>query len=119
MDTYMVKVRLTPENIDDIMSAVLSSGRINRWCKKVVPVGECHGGSLGKHISRGGTLAFHDAATTDIWMLNRDRFLNGVKKYLEEGLPFAKTDDGCIDTKNISPIVSDVIVQLALFGQAS
>ena len=30
MDTYMVKVRLTPENIDDIMSAVLSSGRINR-----------------------------------------------------------------------------------------
>lgn len=52
-------------------------------------------------------------------MLNRDRFLNGVKKYLEEGLPFAKTDDGYIDTKNISPIVSDVIVQLALFGQAS
>ena len=115
MDTYMVKVRLTPENIDDIMSAVLSSGRI----KKVMPVGEYQGGSLGKHISRGGTLAFHDAATTDIWMLNRDRFLNGVKKYLEEGLPFAKTDDGYIDTKNISPIVSDVIVQLALFGQAS
>ena len=110
-----IEVNLSQQDIDDIMVTALEGG-ITYWCKKAVVVGEYLGECASDQISRGGTLALHDAETTDIWMLNLESFLNGVKLYFEDGC-HVQVEDGCIDTCDIDANDADCIIQFALFGE--
>lgn len=110
-----IKVNLTQQDIDDIMVTALEGG-INYWCRKAEVVGEYLGKCASDQISRGGSLILHDAESSDKWELTLEKFLEGVKRYFEDGC-HVQVDDGCIDTGDIDAGDADCIVQFALFGE--
>lgn len=116
--TTAVKVKLTEEDIDDIMCSALEGG-ITYWCRKAEVAGEYLGEWGHEQIARGGTLVLCDAESSDKWELTLDKFLAGVKMWLESGGTRCLTDlgDGRIDTCNVDGYEADSIVQYALFGE--
>lgn len=110
-----VRARLTQEDIDDIMVGALEGG-INYWCREAEVVGKYLGEYASDQISRGGSLILHDAESSDKWELNLEKFLDGVKRYFEDGC-HVQVDDGCIDAGDIDAGDADCIIQFALFGE--
>lgn len=120
MDSYEIKieraVRVTGEDIDDIMVSALEGG-IAYWCERCEVVGGYRGTYASEQISRGGTLILHDEDGGHV--LTLETFLRGLRMWLE--LP--DTSLACIDggdhmdTDAIDAEAADCIVQLALFGE--
>ena len=110
-----IEVNLTQQDIDDIMVTALGGG-INYWCREAEVVGKYLGEYASDQISRGGSLILHDADSSDKWELTREKFLEGVKRYFEDGCHI-QVDDGCIDTGDIDAGDADCIIQFALFGE--
>lgn len=110
-----IEVELTQRDIDDIMCAALEGG-ICYWCDAVKVVGDYLGEYVSDQISRGGSLVLHDAESADTWELNREKFLNGVKQYFEDGF-HVHVEDNRIDVGDIDGNDADCIVQFALFGE--
>ena len=110
-------VRLTKENIDDIMCSALDS--IGYWCRKAEVVGEYLGEYASEQIARGGTLILHDAESDDKWALTIHDLLKGVKLWLQNGDDqyHALQKDGTIDCCEIDGEMADLIIQYALFGE--
>ena len=110
-------VRLTKENIDDIMCSALDS--IGYWCRKAEVVGEYLGEYASEQIARGGTLILHDAESDDKWALTIHDLLKGVKLWLQNGDDqyHALQTDGTVDCCEIDGEMADLIIQYALFGE--
>ena len=108
--TAAISVILKAEDIDDIMMAALDGG-ITYWCREAEVVGEYRGVLASEQISRGGTLRLHDAESSDVWELTRDKFIEGG--FVDTGVLVG----GQIDTSEIDAYRADSIVQLALFGE--
>ena len=112
-----VEIKITDEDIDDIMCAALEGG-VNYWCYRVDVVG---GNYLGEwaheQISRGGRLRFFDSESDDTWILTKNKFLKGIKLWVENGYAKEAMYDGGLDTGMIDAIGADLIVQFALFGE--
>ena len=110
-------VRLTKENIDDIMCSALDS--IGYWCRKAEVVGEYLGEYASEQIARGGTLILHDAESDDKWALTIHDLLKGVKLWLQNGDDqyHALQKDGTVDCCEIDGEMADMIVQYAIFGE--
>ena len=113
-----IRARLTQEDIDDIMVGALEGG-INYWCREAEVVGEYLGEYASEQISRGGALTLYDAESSDKWTLDLEKFLNGVKLWLQNGDDRydALQGDGTLDTGEIDGEMADMIVQYALFGE--
>lgn len=112
-------VRLTAGNIDDIMACALEGG-INYWCCEAEVVEETRRGEWGhEQIARGGILILHDAESNDKWELNLEKFLNGIKLWIQNGDDRynALQEDGTIDTGEVDAEMADLIIQYALFGE--
>lgn len=123
--TAQIQVKLTTENIDDIMVAALEGG-INYWCGEAEVVEEKRVADWGhEQIARDGVLILHDAESDDKWELTLEKFLKGFKLWLENDGGYAvcaSVDNGSIDqneidTCNIDGDAADMIVQYALFGE--
>ncbi len=113
-----IKANLTAQDIDDIMCSALDC--IGYWCRKAEVVdGEYLGEYASEQISRGGSLMLHDAESSDKWELTLEKFLNGVKLWLQNGDDryHALQKDGTLDTCEIDGEMADLIVQYALFGE--
>lgn len=106
---------LSEKDIDDIMSAALDGG-ICYWCRRVEVVGEYRGEYASDQISRGGSLILYDAESSDKWELTREKFLAGLKQYIENGGSDCVVDE-CIDPSEIDSEAADCIIQYALFGE--
>ena len=82
METYKVEVyntiTVTAEDIDDIMCGALEGG-ITYWCNKAKVTGAYLGDYASEQISRGGTLLLFDAEDDEVYELNREKLLNGIK----------------------------------------
>ena len=120
MDYWMLtikkEIKVTQEDIDDIMCAALEGG-ICYWCCKAEVVGEYLGEYASEQISRGGTLKLHDSEEDEVYELTRDKLLKGIKLAYGGGY-FAEYEwcDGFVlDCCQIDAEVADAIVQLALF----
>ena len=113
-----IEVNLTQQDVDDIMVAALEGG-INYWCREAEVVGEYLGEYASEQISRGGALTLYDAESSDKWTLDLEKFLNGVKLWLQNGDDRydALQGDGTLDTGEIDGEMADMIVQYALFGE--
>lgn len=113
-------IKLTVENVDDIMVAALEGG-ITYWCSEAEVVEEKRCADWGhEQIARGGALILHDAENfNENWELNLDNFLTGFKLWVEQGLDEygAVQKDGTVDCCQIDAACADEIVQLALFGE--
>lgn len=127
----MVKLVITKEYevdeqlIDDLVCTALEGG-INYWCslavikrdaatKKMIGVPEDQQDTIEfahEIISRGGTLVLHDVETEDSWELDREKFLNGLKKFTED---CQKTPEDLRDDHDAND--ADLIVQYAIFNE--
>lgn len=110
-----IGVTLTQQDINDIMASALDGG-ICYWCRMAEVVGEYLGEYASDQISRGGSLILYDAESSDKWELTLDKFLSGVKLYLEQEY-HVRVEDGRIDTCDVDGNEADCIVQFAIFGQ--
>lgn len=112
-------VRVTDEDIDDIMSSALD--RISYWCGACeVKGGKYLGDYASEQISRGGTLILYEAEDDGKWELTKEKFIEGLKIYFRN-YPLDVLDvlDGSliIDCGMVDGEVADTIVQYALFGE--
>lgn len=116
--TAKLKVTLTGQDIDDIMVAALEGG-ITYWCAATeVRVGKYLGKYASDQISRGGTLLLYDRGSDAKWELTLEKFLHGVKLYLEQEKDAANIiDHGKLNTLEVDACVADSIIQYALFGE--
>ncbi len=108
-------VKVTLQDIDDIMVTALEGG-LTGWCCKAVVVGEYLGKYASDQISRGGCLILHDSEEDARYTLTLDKFLTGLTKYLCEN-PDCVNEDGCVNPGEIDAEGADCIVQCALFGE--
>ena len=112
---YAVKV--TDQDIDDIVATALEGG-ITYWCCKAEVVGSYLGEWAHEQIARGGSLDLHDAEEDEVYELTIEKFLKGIQLAVE-GNYYAEYEwhNGTeIDTCQVDAEVADVIIQLALFG---
>ena len=106
---------VTDEDIDDIMSAALDGG-ITYWCNRAEVVDEYLGEYASEQISRGGTLKLYDIEDGTVSELTLDKFLNGLRLWIENERAFELTDPGRLDVGNIDALAADAIIQYALFN---
>lgn len=106
---------VTDEDIDDIMSAALDGG-ITYWCNRAEVVDEYLGEYASEQISRGGTLKLYDIEDGTVSELTLDKFLNGLRLWIENERAFELTDAGRLDVGNIDALAADAIIQYALFN---
>lgn len=111
------KIKVTQQDIDDIMATALEGG-INYWCDKATVVGEYLGEYASEQISRGGILMLHDAEEDYMYLLNIDNFFEGLQKAINDHWfeNYEWYDDKELDTGNVDAEVADVIIQLAIFN---
>lgn len=106
---------VSDEDIDDIMSAALDGG-ITYWCGRAEVVGEYLGEYASEQISRGGTLRLYDVEDGTVSELTLDKFLNGLRLWIENERTFELTNAGRLDVGQIDALAADAIIQYALFN---
>ena len=120
-------VNVTDEDIDDIVCTALEGG-INYWCNEAEVEGEYLGEYASEQISRGGRLILHDCEEDEKYILDREKLINGIKRYVEDpDKPYdilCRQDNtiGChkgyaLDCCMVDAVVADMIVQYGLFGE--
>jgi hypothetical protein len=113
--TITKNIKLTEEDIDDIMSAALDGG-ISYWVCKAEVVGEYLGDYASDQISRGGTLKLYDAEEDNVYELTLEKLLEGFKLWIADGYNDSRViNDGEVDTYWVDGLAADQITQLALF----
>ena len=112
------KIKITDEDIDDIMVSALEGG-ICYWCRKAEVIeDEYYGEYASDQISRNGSLRLYDSEEDEVYVLTLDKFLRGLQLAFEQGYYRSYWLDGdTLDTCQIDSADADVIVQLALFGE--
>ena len=106
---------VSAEDIDDIMSTALDGG-ITYWCGRAEVVGEYLGEYASEQISRGGALKLHDIEGDGVFELTLDKFLVGLRLWIENERAFALTKAGRLDIGQIDAAAADLIIQYALFN---
>lgn len=110
-------IKVTQEDIDDIMCSALEGG-ITYWCCNAEVVGDYLGEYSSEQISRGGTLILHDAEEDEKYELTLDKLLKGIEiaainNYYSD---YEWINGNEIDCCQVDAEVADCIVQCALFG---
>lgn len=110
------KLAVTIEDIDDIMCAALEGG-ITYWCNKAKVIGEYLGEYAHEQIARGGSLKIYDCEEDEVYELNREKLLNGIRiaREAEYFKDYGWWDGDTLDTCNVDAEVADAIIQCALF----
>lgn len=121
MKTFNVEikmnVKLTQEDVDDIMCAALEGG-ISYWARKAEVVDEYLGEWAHEQISRGGALKLYDAEEDDIYELTLERLLHGFELWVIGGYDtYGAVSNEEVNTGDIDADKADQIIQLALFDE--
>jgi len=108
---------INSEEINDLMVAALEGG-INYWCRKAVidyvPVEHRDIVQYASDvIGYDGSLILYDAESDDKYLLNQEKFLEGVKMAIEH-FDYSSFED-LLDNHDAE--TADCIVQFALFGE--
>lgn len=111
-------IKVTQEDIDDIMCSALEGG-ITYWCYKAKVVGDYLGEYASEQISRGGVLKLYDSEDDEVYELTLDKLLKGIEiaardNYYSE---YEWINGSEIDCCQVDAEVADCIVQCALFGE--
>lgn len=110
-------IKVTAQDIDDIMSSALDGG-ITYWCTECTVVGNYLGEYASEQISRGGELLIYDYEEGVYRKLTLEKMLNGIKMAYENCCyPDYEWCDGKeLDCCQIDAEVADCIIQYALFN---
>ena len=122
--TIKQNITVTEQDIDDIVCTALEGG-INYWCDNVEVNGDYLGEYASDQISRNGQLKFYvfdPVNDTDMFVLDKDNFIKGLRMYLEDPKPpydITGTNHGkpVLDLCNCDAVVADMIIQYALFDE--
>lgn len=109
-----VNLKVSDEDIDDIMVTALEGG-ITYWCHQAKVVGEYLGDYASEQISRGGELKLYDSSDGKGYILTKENFMEGLKKYIEKRPRIIY--NGKIDVGQIDAEAADCIIQYAIFGE--
>lgn len=112
------EIKVTQQDIDDIITTALEGG-ITYWCCKAEVVGDYLGEYASEQISHEGTLRLYDSEEDKVYELTLAKFMSGVGKAIKGNYfsDYGWYDGNSIDTCNVDANVADVIIQLALFGE--
>ena len=113
--SVVINFVVSDEDIDDIMSAALDGG-VTYWCGRAEVVGEYLGEYASEQISQGGALKLRDIEGDGIFELTLDKFLVGLRLWIENERAFELTSAGRLDVGQIDAVAADTIVQYALFN---
>lgn len=113
--SVVINFVVSDEDIDDIMSAALDGG-VTYWCGRDEVVGEYLGEYASEQISRGGALKLHDIEGDGVFELTLDKFLVGLRLWIENERAFELTSAGRLDVGQIDAAAADTIIQYALFN---
>ena len=115
---FTKSIKVTDENIDDIMAAALEGG-ITYWCCEAEVMGDYLGEYASDQISRGGTLILYDSEDDEKYELNKEKLLNGIMLAAKNNYysDYEWINGNEIDTCNVDADVADCIVQFALFNE--
>ena len=113
--SVVINFVVSDEDIDDIMSAALDGG-VTYWCGRAEVVGEYLGEYASEQISRGGSLKLHDIEGDGVFELTLDKFLVGLRLWIENERAFELTSAGRLDVGQIDAAAADTIIQYALFN---
>ena len=121
MKTFNVEIemniKLTQEDVDDIMCSALEGG-ISYWCRKAEVVGKYLGEYANDQISRGGALRLYDSEEDEVYELTLEKFLEGFKLWVFGGYDtYGAVSYNEVDTCEIDSEKADQIIQLALFEE--
>lgn len=115
MVPILTSVKVTDEDIDDIMCSALEGG-ICYWCDRAEVAGDYLGEYAHEQISRGGTLLLHDREGEAAVRLTLEKFMYGLRRFLSGNL--AKVVfKGRIDPGEIDGARADSIIQYAVFDE--
>ena len=116
--TITRQIKVTQEDIDDIMCSALEGG-ITYWCCKAEVVGEYLGEYASEQISRGGTLKLYDSVEDEVYELTLADVLKGIQLAIQEGYytDYGWCDGETLDTCQVDADVADCIIQFALFEE--
>ena len=119
MDTLKLKaefeMRVTKDDLDDILFEALNAGGVAEWADRVVAVGGKLGERICEQISLGGTLNIHERIGG--WHeLTLEKMKAGIEQYLRESCHI-RIEDGRFASGDMTAIDADIIVQFALFGE--
>ena len=113
--SVVINFVVSDEDIDDIMSTALDGG-ITYWCGRAEVVGKFLGEYASEQISRGGALRLHDIEGDGVFELTLDKFLVGLRLWIENERAFELTSAGRLNIGQIDAAAADTIIQYALFN---
>lgn len=120
-----MNVKVTEEDIDDIMTTVIEGG-INYWCCECNTLGERRGDCRAAHLAAGGQLELFvdepfeenpDGTDKERYILTRAKVMKGITEVLKTAKGGHMLYEGGLDCGYIDAEVADVIVQYGLFGE--
>lgn len=110
-------IKVTPQDIDDIMATALEDG-IAYWCSEAEIVGDFLGDYASDQISRGGSLLLHDNENNDVYKLTLEKLLRGIQLWIEkERDDYGVVSGWELDCCVVDSLVADAMVQYALFSE--
>ena len=110
-----VEITVTDEQMTDIMVTALEGG-INYWCgkAKIVKLPTDNRITIASDvIAKGGVLKLYDLGSNDTWILDQEKLINGIKKYMAEENICSMEE--LIDNHDAD--VADKIIQYAIFKE--
>jgi len=113
--TIKKTLKITDEQLDDIMCAALEGG-ITYWCNEAKVVGDYLGEYAHEQIARGGKLLLSDSEEETTYELDKEKLLKGLELYLSKGGDAEIVRGDTIDTCEVDAIAADEIIQYSLFG---
>ena len=112
-----LSAEITGEDIDDIMCTALEGG-ICHWCGYTEVVGKYFSKYAHEQISRGGILRLYEFETAKSFDLDRDKFIQGLRLFIEHGHgDLVNLKNNRIDPADFDAECANMVVQYAVFGE--
>lgn len=107
-------VFFSDQDINDILYSALSTS--DSWFTDITIEGNQIGEYITDQVSLGGKLFIRDKSSSLRFMLNKEKFANGLRRFIKANR-MECVENGILDIYKIHGKDADSIVQYAIFGE--
>ena len=117
MNYIDMKIKVTDQDIDDILCAAFEGG-INYWALKAEPKdGDFKGTSYTSDaLSKGATIIIRTDEGENL-ELTKEKFMTGLEKAVKQCNHLFRLEREGLDIGHIDATSADIVVQMAVFGE--